>query len=252
MKNINAVVFSPTGNTMKITKLLLDEFREEHKIYDITPYGDYNNEMEYKEPTFFSFPVYVGRVPAVLAEKIKRYKGNNTPAIIISTIGNRHYDDALLEMKDLLIAQGFIPVTAGVFVAEHSIFHSVAKDRPDQEDLRYIEIFSEIIKDKLSAEELKVIEVKGKFPYKNEKGTLFKPLTDSSCVKCGTCAKHCPAEAIPFENPDETIYDKCISCMGCIHVCPVNARHLDKEKLEETEEIFHEKFHKRKNPVFFY
>lgn len=252
MKKLNAVVFSPTGSTMKITKLLLEEFQVENQIYDITPHGAYSDEMEFNDPTFFSFPVYIGRVPQAAVRKIKKYRGHNTPAIIVGSIGNRHYDDALLEMKDLLIAQGFIPVTAAIFVAEHSLFHSVARDRPDQEDLHYIEMFSEIVTDKLIGDELKAVEVKGKYPYKEEKGTVFKPITDDTCTRCGDCAEHCPVEAIPCDHPEKTDYEKCISCMGCIKICPVHARHLEKEKFETAAKAFHEKFHKRKNPVFFY
>lgn len=252
MKNLNAIVFSPTGSSLKITELLLNEFREEHQIFDITSHGDFNQTMEFNDPTIFSFPVFIGRVPTVVVEKIKKYKGNNTPAVILATIGNRHYDDALLEMRDLLLQQGFIPVTAAVFIAQHSIFNSVANSRPDQEDIQYIESFSGIIKDKLNAKEYKAIDVKGKFPYKSESGILFKPFTNENCTLCGECSISCPAEAIPLKEPDKTDYDKCISCMRCIKICPVNARYLEEKKHQNTEKVFHEKFHKRKNPVFFH
>jgi ferredoxin len=42
------------------------------------------------------------------------------------------------------------------------------------------------------------------------------------CVKCGKCAKNCPARNISMKEQIE--FDtKCISCQRCIHGCPVNA-----------------------------
>lgn len=32
-----------------------------------------------------------------------------------------------------------------------------------------------------------------------------KPIATDSCVQCGTCAKACPAEAIPADAPNTTI-----------------------------------------------
>src|SRR4030042_3035828 len=46
------------------------------------------------------------------------------------------------------------------------------------------------------------------------------------CIKCGTCAKHCPVKAIKL-NPYPTINKKkCIRCFCCMEVCPVHALNL--------------------------
>lgn len=45
-----------------------------------------------------------------------------------------------------------------------------------------------------------------------------------ACLKCGTCAEQCPAEAI---SEGETQYeinpDLCLDCGSCAGVCPVEA-----------------------------
>lgn len=64
----------------------------------------------------------------------KNLKGSNTLAIIAAVYGNRHYDDALLQMKDILTERGFCVIAAGAFIAEHSVFPSVATRRPDEGD----------------------------------------------------------------------------------------------------------------------
>ena len=56
--------------------------------------------------------------------------------------GNRHYDDALLQMKELLEKQGFVVIAAGAFLAEHSIFPAVAEGRPDEKDLEVMREFA--------------------------------------------------------------------------------------------------------------
>lgn len=251
MKNINTVVFSATGNTLKITELLLKEFDCTYKKIDVTNFDDHTEELFFENLTIFSFPVFVGRVPQPFIEKIKNYRGNNTPAVILATIGNRHYDDAILEMRDLLSGQGFIPIAAASFIAEHSIFPSVAYGRPDQNDLPFIQKFARIIKDKLVKDEYEIISVKGNFPYREDKASLFKPLTNDQCNLCGLCFSHCPAEAISEEEPNKTKSEKCISCMRCIKICPENARYLDSKK-DILEKDFYNAYHRRKDPVIFF
>ena len=58
----------------------------------------------------------------------------NTPAVIAAVYGNRHYDNALLQMRNILAEQGFYVIAARTFIAEHSVFPSVAAGRPDQKD----------------------------------------------------------------------------------------------------------------------
>ena len=65
----------------------------------------------------FAAPVYAGRIPAVAAERFARFKGKHTPAIIFCTYGNRAFDDALLELKELVTANGFKVISAAAFVA---------------------------------------------------------------------------------------------------------------------------------------
>jgi ferredoxin len=49
-----------------------------------------------------------------------------------------------------------------------------------------------------------------------------------NCVKCGTCAKVCPAGNIKVgENVEFS--DKCEWCLGCVHLCPQNAIHVKNE-----------------------
>ena len=52
-------------------------------------------------------PVYAGRIPMVAVPRLSGLKGNGTPCILVATYGNRHYDDALVEMEDIAREHGF-------------------------------------------------------------------------------------------------------------------------------------------------
>ena len=47
-------------------------------------------------------------------------KADQTPAVIVVVYGNRAFEDALLELFQLVKEAGFIPVAAGAFIGEHS------------------------------------------------------------------------------------------------------------------------------------
>ena len=76
----------------------------------------------------FVAPVYAGRVPALAAERFLTVNGHGQKAAAIAVYGNRDYDDALVEMCDIISARGFKLIAAGAFIAQHCIFPKVATD----------------------------------------------------------------------------------------------------------------------------
>ena len=62
------------------------------------------------------------------------------------------------------------------------------------------------------------VQVPGNRPYRD---------ATKSCSSCGLCAKECPVNAIPTDNPKVTDKNKCISCMHCVNICPRHARKLN-------------------------
>ena len=49
-----------------------------------------------------------------------RLQAHNTPAVCVVVYGNRAYDDALLELKDILTERGCRPIAGAAFIGEHS------------------------------------------------------------------------------------------------------------------------------------
>ncbi len=225
---INLVYFSPTGTTKKVVMLISKIFSTEKTEYDITLNSDENIPSFNKDDfVILGIPVYSGRVPRIANKIISAIKGENTPIALISTYGNRDYNDSLLELKMIVELNGFLTVAAAAFVTEHSVVPKFGAGRPNDEDVKEINRFAGLLSDKIKLWNLSKhndLKLKGNLNYREYKSIPIKPHSTSLCVKCGLCAKNCPASAIPFDNPRKTDRSKCVTCVRCIYFCPKNAR----------------------------
>ena len=185
-------------------------------------------KIEYPGTVIIGVPVYAGRVPALAAERLKYVHGCGQNAVAVCVYGNRAYDDALLELCDIIENQGFSLIAAGAFVAEHCIFPKVATSRPDGMDIEAIRKFAAVCQERIrNGVRLDKDKVKGNRPYLKPAGVPIHPKTDKErCISCGTCAKECPVEAINPAKPYSTDTSRCITCCRCIHVCLHGARHF--------------------------
>ena len=224
---IRSFFFSPSGTTKKVAEFLSSEIDNEVKLYDIT-LTDFLITENFPVNDIFLFltPVYGGRIPKLAKERILNIKGNGQKAIAVVVYGNRDYDDALLELSDLVKEQGFEIVAAAAFIAQHGIFPKVATNRPDKEDDSKIKQFAKQIKNSIKSDKiLSLKKIKGKRPYKKEGAVPIHPKANKKkCTECGTCIDQCPTDAIDKSNPLLTDNTVCISCCRCINICPSNAR----------------------------
>lgn len=194
--------------------------------------------------TIVAAPVYGGRIAEVAIERIKRLQGKNSPVIVVALYGNRDYEDALVELRDLTAGNGFTPLAAGAFIGEHSYSRAnegmpIAAGRPDADDLAKAEAFGKACLDKLNAAiaekgtenilaEISNFFVKGNVPYKViTHGTPTCPVSTEDCFACGECIEVCPTHAISLSedgNSIETDVNRCIRCCACVKECPAGAR----------------------------
>lgn len=226
--------FSPTGGTKKVSDIFAAAVGKDAVWHDL---GD--KQTPTKQPQgeliIVAVPVFVGRIPSVVREKIKTLAGEGKQAVTIAVYGNRAYEDALLEMNDILKQAGFTVIAAAAFVAQHSIVPEVGAGRPDAEDIKEIRTFAEAVKNSASAEN---IHVPGNRPYKPGMNVQVTPLSLPACTACGACAKICPTDAIANEDGNmATDAAKCILCMACVHACPLKARILPPPLQEKTDNM---------------
>ena len=227
---VTRVHFSPSGTTRKTAETLTDSLGLPTAEADLLQ--DPSSELRFGpgELAVFCLPVFAGRLPGVCLPLLRHFTGDQTPAIAVVVYGNRDFDDALLELCDLLRNQGFVLAGAAAVVAQHSIFPQVAAGRPNGQDQDRIRAFGGSVLDKLrhidSVQALHELEIPGNRPYCKPSGVPLHPHTSSACIQCGTCSMICPTSAIPAENGRITNKDLCITCTACISACPVKARSL--------------------------
>jgi len=254
MENIHLIYFSPAYSTREIARIVGENINSSFIEHDITQGLDSLLSFTANEIVVFAMPVYAGRVPVQAVIQLNKIKGNNTPAFIVCVYGNRDYDDALLELQDISETNGFNVIGGAAFVARHSIFPTVAENRPDADDLKVIKEFADkclmILNNPNSAS--KKIEIKGNRPYKIPGKIPFTPKANNKCNNCGTCAKLCPAGAIPINNLKSTDKSLCFTCTRCIYVCPQNARKIGGLVYKIANSKFRSAYADRKEPELFF
>ncbi len=238
IKTLKLVYFSPTRTSKKTLESIASGMGIDNVEHVDLTLQDKNAEKIHfsdQDLVIFGMPVYGGRIPAEAAARLERFTGNNTLAGVVIVYGNRAYEDALLELKNIAADSGFKPVAAGAFIGEHSFSNNefpIAAGRPDKADSSEAESFGKSISNKIknikSIEDITIIDVPGNFPYK--KGVTPSKAAASTdnevCTMCETCATVCPAEAITYEDEVITDQDKCLLCCACVKECPTEAREL--------------------------
>jgi len=240
--------FSPTGGTKKVADAIAAGFCAPVVEMDLTK-ADASVALGEKDALMAVLPVYAGRVPQISLKRLSVLKANGQKAVAVVVYGNREFDDALLETKYALEANGFQVIAAAAFIAEHSIVRSIASGRPDAEDKALCRQFAADVMAKLN--DPIPVNVPGNDPYVELKPSAFHPAADETCVKCGVCAEQCPVGAIPLDNPSKTLGDVCINCMRCVQVCPVSSRALLAPFVAGATQMLNEKAAGYKKPVVF-
>lgn len=267
---IHAVYFSPTGTTKRLVTAIAA------KISANTG-GQTINDIDFTLPQarekVLSFaqedlavvgvPVYAGRVPNVLLKYMNSISGNGALAVAVVAYGNRDYDDALIELRDILDANGFIVIAGGAFIGEHSFSKTLAAGRPDGKDMAAAGDFARRICAKLSGPVAgRNIEVRGNRPYrsyyvpKDEKGEpvkdfrLITPKTGEDCIDCKLCALVCPMGSIDIGDVTR-LKGICIKCCACVKKCPVGAKYFDDPRFVRHKEELEDAFTRRAEPEIF-
>lgn len=238
--SVKNMYFSPTGGTKKVTTILSHCFSLPIEEIDFSLpafLANHASSLTFSPETLciIGVPSFGGRVPAIALKNLSTLKGNLAPTILLTSYGNRDFEDTLLELKDALQSQGFLCIAAISAVTEHSIMHQFGTGRPDANDEQQLHSFMEQIKEKLKnttySQNLVPVTVSGNHPYRPYGTVPIYPEATSICESCGLCAEKCPVNAIPKETPNKTDESLCISCMRCISVCPKNARQCNPDIL---------------------
>lgn len=269
MKKVYAVYFSPTGTSKKICEAVANTIAQklnlEFKARSFTLPEERKEPLVFGEEDIvvFGMPVYAGRVPSLMLKYLATLEGNGALGIPVVLYGNRNYDDALIELRDIMENAHFHTVAGGAFIGEHSFSKILGAGRPDKEDLAKAEVFARKVAEEIENRTYTTpIAVKGNEPYrpyyvpKMPDGSnrniikVFPKVDAEKCTKCGICVKVCPLGSI---NPEDvsTYTGKCIKCCACQKACPSDARYFDDEVYLYHKTNLEETFTRRAEPEVF-
>lgn len=247
MKKVTLVYFSPTGNTRKSVEAMAAALGGTAEVLDVTTQPAPARRFGRDEVVIMGAPVYAGRIPAVARERLAGLSADGATCLVVMTYGNRHYDDALLELADLAAAQGFAVAGAAALVGRHT-FGEIQTERPDAADLAADAAFA--VRALSRGENAPAPAIPGNRPYREGgSGGKFRPLTSDACVRCGLCVKECPVHAIADDCV--TIADTCLSCFRCIRRCPKGAKNMDTEAYRSFAAAFSEKLKNRRENEYY-
>ena len=272
MKRVNLMYFSPTATTKTIVEAIGNRLVDKNGIekgisVDFTLPTQRENGVTFSpnDILLIGVPVYAGRVPYILLSYLNTIKSNNTLAIPVVLYGNRDYDDALLELNDILIENGFSVIAGGAFIGEHSFSNTLAKDRPDETDLSTAKQFADNVYKKIEGNSFDTLEIKGNRPYRaynkpktDENKTVesikaepkVEPKTDDNCIDCKICAEVCPMACIDY-NDVTKIIGTCIKCGACVKLCPTSSKYFDNPDYLKLKHLLEEHFKERKEPELY-
>ena len=249
IKKVWGMYFTGTGTTEKVVthigKKIAEKLGVEYEDYDFTLPKVRKVEKSFTEEDLvvFGTPVIAGRVPNLLLKYLDTLKGKGALAVPVVLYGNRNFDDALIELRNILKDKGMKPIAGGAFIGEHSFSKILGAGRPDAKDMEIASTFAENIFEKVTGKDFdpeKLIEVKGETPIRfyyqprDSKGNSIdirkvKPKTNIElCNKCGLCASICPLGSINPEDPSD-VFGICMKCCACVKRCPNGAKYYDDE-----------------------
>ncbi len=262
IKKVKTIYFSPTGTSKKIVRAIGEGGGRTLKIeeFDLT-FPDHAPRIEVAENelAIVGVPVYAGRVAPLAKERLKSVYGSNSNVIIAVLYGNREFEDALIELRDMMMAQSFSVIAACAFVGEHSFSSAampIGQGRPDDQDLVIANEFGQKVMEQMSTYHKAddgLFNVPGDTPYKEGMMNLpFTPQIDiERCTQCEACIPTCPARAISLEDQIRIDREVCTFCCACIKNCPEGVVSITAPPILEKVAWLHANCQERKEPKLF-
>ncbi len=224
LKTVDFYYFSPTGGTEKAGRAIASAVAETVNAINLAE--NFVNTPS-SDVVVVAAPVFSGRIPAIVADKIAELNGKGKKVITAVVYGVRAYEDALLELNNIMKNSGFDVIASAALVAQHSIVPEVGAGRPNKADIEEIQQFAKNALNAIEEGKTGTVSVPGNYPYKEVKKGSATPISLATCNGCGHCSCVCPTKAVTVTDKEVlTDADKCIMCMACVAKCSAQSRVL--------------------------
>ncbi len=266
INRINMCFYSPTGTTRQIISAIaagtgVDPLKIIENNLTFPEHQDSIIEIEPDDLIILGGPVYAGQIAAEAHNRLEKIRFHNNPAVLVAVYGNRHYDDALIDFREMATRFGLRPIAAAAFIGEHSYStrdFPVAKGRPDNDDKNAARDFGRQVSEKLSEYntpgDFPDLKLPGTdpLPPRRQIGKSHAETAPNKCIKCGICETVCPTGAIYFKKGYQTDAERCTICCACVKACKRKARIIISEHIPALRQKLASEHSERRAPEFFF
>ena len=242
IKKIHLVYFSPSGSSEKVIKKIASAITElPIENHDLLTPASRQKEYNFNENDLVFFCTMTASLVLTKFDEIFGcLHGNGAPFAGVVTFSNTYYMKVVLleEIKSYAEKQGFKVAALGAFPTAHSLAASLGNEgRPNAEDEKLMQEFGRRVYEKVLKGDYVLHDKIGAGTSDDdaEKAASYRAVENGhhvfpfrakkisdACIKCKTCVRHCPVDAIDIENKTFDL-DKCIGCWACINRCPKHA-----------------------------
>ncbi len=264
LRRVVGFYYSPTGTTKTVVNAIargtgLDTRLMIENNLTFPEYADSLVDVMPDDLVIIGGPVYAGRIAPVAMKRLEGVEFAGNPAVLVAVYGNRHYDNALVELHEFALRKGLMPVAAAAFIGEHSYSNDdceIAMGRPDAADRRGAagfgaEIFNRFNQINGPVEPVKVPGTRP-LPERRAIPPSFAETIEKICVKCGKCQEVCPTGAVYFDKGYKTQKELCTVCCACLKACKRHARVIKSEHIEMIRERLLANASDRREPEIFF
>ena len=253
---ITIFYFSGTGNTYFAANSLRDALIQkgaEARALSIEKLSaeDTASLINQSDKIVIGYPIYGSTAPKLMREFMEALPVSNClkPASIITTIALYSGDGAILYRK-LLKQKGYAYDCGVEFIMPNNI------NIPGFPDMLRVGDDEKVNRQKsrtvLRANYLAELLINNRHAVKYDRvfgrmmGALQRKYVDdyiqklsstyytedSKCIKCMRCVKMCPVDNIRFEDGKILFGSQCMGCMRCYHFCPTAAINITEKSLD--------------------
>ena len=231
------VIFSATGNTKKMGKILKKEFARSGAvadILDITTPEKRENRLDLSDypAIVFGFPIHSLRAPKVVRQWLGTLNGEGKKASMFFTYGGFSVHPAHATTRAILEKRNFTVVSSAEFPGAHTFNiggWQAFPTRPDTREFQLAEKYAEKTYKRFTGEDSTPLGQLDCGEFTPEQLDQFESFrfkiitrlpsrTGNACRLCGLCGQACPVNAMDFKKGQAG--DQCIACLRCVASCP--------------------------------